>query len=119
MGRQYSQYYIMEYNFDLDVNNYKIDDLISFFNLSKNYSFVDLNNSENIKIVNINSLTEINKEYKYNILTFISSAKKILSYKFVDTNDNPGGISGISGLNSVNDVNNYGWNFNSYNQIDK
>lgn len=105
----------MEYNFDLDVNNYKIDDLISFFNLSKNYSFVDLNNSEKIKIVNINSLTEINKEYKYNILTFISSAKKILSYKFVDTNDNPGGISGISGLNSlnsVNDVNNYELNMN-------
>ena len=103
----------MEYSFDLDINNYKIDDLVSFFNLSKNYSFVDLNNSEKTKIVNVNALTDINKEYKYNILTFISSAKKILSYKFIDTNENlGGGISGISGLNRVNDVNNYELNLN-------
>jgi len=78
----------MNYNFDLDIHNYKIDDLITFLSLPKNYSVFDLNNNVKVKTVEITSLTDIDDEYKYNILTFINEAKKLLSYKFVKDDNN-------------------------------
>lgn len=78
----------MNYNFDLDIHNYKIDDLMTFLSLPKNYSIFDLNNNVKTKTVEITSLTDIDDEYKYNILTFINEAKKLLSYKFVKDDKN-------------------------------
>ena len=78
----------MNYNFDLDIHNYKIDDLMTFLSLPKNYSVFDLNNNVKIKTVEITSLTDIDDEYKYNILTFINESKKLLSYKFINKDSN-------------------------------
>ena len=78
----------MNYNFDLDIHNYKIDDLMTFLSLPKNYSVFDLNNNVKTKTVEITSLTDIDDEYKYNILNFIGQAKKLLSYKFIKDDNN-------------------------------
>ncbi len=91
----------MNYNFDLDIHNYKIDDLITFLSLPKNYSVFDLNNNVKVKTVEITSLTDIDDEYKYNILTFINEAKKLLSYKFVKDDSNNSNNSNNSNYSPV------------------
>jgi hypothetical protein len=69
----------MEPNFDLDINNYTANDLLSFFKLDNTFSLDDLENNEG-KI--INEITRDNSnytsKYKFDILNFIKSAKKML-----------------------------------------
>jgi hypothetical protein len=69
----------MEQNFDLDINNYTPNDLLSFFKLDENYTFDDLSTRE---IAIINEVTKANSKYatkyKFDIVNFIKSAKEIL-----------------------------------------
>jgi hypothetical protein len=70
----------MESNFDLDINNYTTEDLLSFFKLDDNYSLEDLNNKQE-KLAN-EILTAPNKKYqpkyKFDIINFIKLAKDVL-----------------------------------------
>lgn len=68
----------MSASLDLDIKNYSIIDLISFFKLEPTYTSGDLDNKEkemSITILNTNQ----NNESKYNLLNFIKNAKKILT----------------------------------------
>jgi signal transduction histidine kinase len=69
----------MEQNFDLDINNYNTNDLLSFFKLDENYTFDDLSTRE---LSIIEEVTKANSKYatkyKFDIVNFIKSAKKIL-----------------------------------------
>ena len=51
--------YIMEANFDLDINNYTMDDLLKFFKLENNFSFEDLLKREEKIATEILSLDNI------------------------------------------------------------
>jgi len=69
----------MEQNFDLDINNYNTNDLLSFFKLDENYTFDDLSTRE---LSIIEEVTKANSKYatkyKFDIVNFIKSAKEIL-----------------------------------------
>ena len=62
----------MEKNFDLDINNYTTDDILSFFKLDENYTFDDLLSRESSII---NEVTKANSKYaakyKFDIINFI------------------------------------------------
>jgi len=69
----------MEPNFDLDINNYTANDLLNFFKLDDNFSFDDLDTRENDIITEItNKNTNYTSKYKFDIINFIKSAKKVL-----------------------------------------
>ena len=79
----------MDKNFDLDVNNYTIEELISFFKLNNNYSLYDLDKSEeNITIDILSSNEKYNSKYKFDIINFIKLAKDILKLYYNDTETN-------------------------------
>jgi len=69
----------MEPNFDLDINNYTTNDLLSFFKLDNNYTLDDLSDRE--KDI-LNEITKANSKYankyKFDIINFIKSAKENL-----------------------------------------
>jgi hypothetical protein len=69
----------MEQNFDLDINNYNTNDLLSFFKLDENYTFDELSTRE---LAIIKEVTKANSKYatkyKFDIVNFIKSAKEIL-----------------------------------------
>jgi hypothetical protein len=69
----------MEQNFDLDINNYTTNDLLSFFKLDENYTVDDLTTRE---LDIIKEVTKANSKYatkyKFDIVNFIKSAKEIL-----------------------------------------
>lgn len=69
----------MEPNFDLDVNNYTADDLLSFFKLDNNYTLDDLNDKEQDII---NEITKANSKYatkyKFDLINFIKQGKNNL-----------------------------------------
>jgi hypothetical protein len=69
----------MDQNFDLDINNYTSNDLLSFFKLDENYTFDDLTTRE---LAIIKEVTKANSKYatkyKFDIVNFIKSAKEIL-----------------------------------------
>ena len=70
----------MEDNFDLDVNNYTMGDLISFFKLENTFSIEDLFKKEEelaIEILSVNN-KKYDSKYKFDIINFIKSAKEIL-----------------------------------------
>jgi hypothetical protein len=70
----------MEANFDLDVNNYTMEDLISFFKLENTFSIEDLFKKEEelaIEILSVNN-KKYDSKYKFDIINFIKSAKEIL-----------------------------------------
>jgi hypothetical protein len=80
----------MDQNFDLDVNNYTIEELILFFKLNNNYSLHDLDKSEeNITIDILSSNEKYNSRYKFDIINFIKLAKDILKsyYNEIETNN--------------------------------
>ena len=73
----------MDINFDLDVNNYNIKDLIHFFNLPSNYNIELLNKKVNEmenKLISI----EFDSKYKFDIINFIKLAKDILISTYYD-----------------------------------
>ena len=70
----------MEDNFDLDVNNYTMEDLISFFKLENTFSIEDLFKKEQelaIEILSVNN-KNYDSKYKFDIINFIKSATEIL-----------------------------------------
>jgi hypothetical protein len=70
----------MEANFDLDVNNYTMEDLLSFFKLENTFSIEDLFKKEEdlaIEILSVNN-KKYDSKYKFDIINFIKSAKEIL-----------------------------------------
>jgi len=68
---------------DLDINNYTIGELTKFFKLEPTYSAEDLDKKE--KEISLNIISTDNSvydtAYKYDVLTFISTAKNILLAK--------------------------------------
>jgi len=70
----------MESNFDLDVNNYSIEDLLGFFKLKDNYDENDIERRVNELTQEISgSLSSShNQKYKFDIMNFIKLAKDIL-----------------------------------------
>jgi len=70
---------IYEQMFDLDINNYTINDLKSFFKLPNGYDLLELTNKCEILTKSINQSNQpINK--KKDIIYFIDKTKKILQY---------------------------------------
>lgn len=70
----------MESNFDLDVNNYSIYDLLVFFQLKGNYNENDIERRVNEMSQEIlSSLSSShNQKYKFDIINFVKLAKDIL-----------------------------------------
>jgi hypothetical protein len=68
---------------DLDINNYTIGELVKFFKLDTTYSAEDLDKKE--KEISLNIISTDNSvydtAYKYDVLSFISTAKNILLAK--------------------------------------
>jgi hypothetical protein len=78
----------MDINFDLDVNNYNIKDLIHFFNLPTNYN-IELLNTKVSDMENKLIAIEFDSKYKFDIINFIKLAKDILLSTYYDIqNDN-------------------------------
>ena len=70
----------MDASFDLDVNNYTMEDLINFFKLENTFSLEDLVKKEYelaTEILSVNN-KEYNPKYKFDIINFIKSAKEVL-----------------------------------------
>lgn len=71
----------MESSFDLDVNNYSIDDLISFFKLENTFCLEDLVKKEfdlSTEILSVDNTT-YSPKYKFDIINFIKSGKEVLT----------------------------------------
>jgi hypothetical protein len=70
----------MESNFDLDVNNYSIEDLLRFFKLKENYDENDIEQKvvEMSKEILGSLSSSRNQKYKFDIINFIKLAKDIL-----------------------------------------
>ena len=71
-------------NFDLDINNYTINDLKTFLKLPDRYNLTELSNACKGVIKNI-SQSEQHMREKNNIILFVKKTKKILEYKFNKT----------------------------------
>lgn len=73
----------MDANFDLDINNYTMNDLIQFFKLDENYTISDLLDKEAELVKQIVSVSSNNSEYtskyKFDIVNFIKSGKEVLT----------------------------------------
>jgi len=65
---------------DLNIDNYNINDLLSFLGLKKNYTTTDLDNKEKEYILNVLSsdANSITPQKKYDLITFIKNAKSVL-----------------------------------------
>jgi hypothetical protein len=67
---------------DLEINNYTIGELISFFKLKSDYTLADLEKNEREMTTSILSESQSRPvEYKYDIITFIKVTKNILAAK--------------------------------------
>ena len=67
--------------FDFDINNYTIGELISFFKLPTKYTLPDLEKKEKEMATQIISSNNANQtpEYKYEVISFIKTAKNLLT----------------------------------------
>jgi len=74
-------------NFDLEINNYKIDELRDMFELPENYDKNMINNKESKLIENIIRNKNINEDTKSKTITFLIKAKNILS-EHISRNNN-------------------------------
>lgn len=73
----------MSSTIDLNIDNYTISDLIRFFKLNPLYSFLELDKGEKTMSNKIMS-SDYEPKYKYELLDFIKTAKKILTAKIDD-----------------------------------
>ena len=71
----------MESNFDLDINNYTMEDLLQFFKLENTFTLEDIVKKEYELATEILSVdnTRYNPKYKFDIINFIKSAKEVLT----------------------------------------
>lgn len=68
--------------FDLEINNYTIGELIAFFKLKTDYTLTDLDKNERDMSTSILTDSQARPaEYKYDVITFIKTAKNILAAK--------------------------------------
>jgi hypothetical protein len=68
--------------FDLEINNYTIGELIAFFKLKPNYTLADLDKNEREMSTSILTDSQARPaEYKYDVISFIKTAKNILVAK--------------------------------------
>jgi hypothetical protein len=76
----------MDVNFDLDVNNYNISDLLNFFNLPNMYSIENVKQKANDMTNKIESSNKSNydSKHKSDIINFIKLAKDILISSYYD-----------------------------------
>jgi hypothetical protein len=82
----------MEKSFDLDINNYTVNELINFFKLENTFSINDLIEKEKeltSEILSSNNNFKFNSKYKFNLINFLKSAKDILTsyYYELETTD--------------------------------
>jgi hypothetical protein len=75
-------------NFDLEINNYKIDELRDMFELPENYDKNMINNKESKLIENIIKNKNINEDTKSKTISFLIKAKNILSEHISANNNN-------------------------------
>jgi len=75
-------------NFDLNINNYKIDELRDMFELPENYDKNIIDNKESKLIENIIKNKNINEDTKSKTIAFIIKAKNILSEHISVNNKN-------------------------------
>jgi len=75
-------------NFDLEINNYKIDELRDMFELPDNYDKNMVNNKESKLIENIIKNKNINEDTKSKTITFLIKAKNILTEHISANNNN-------------------------------
>jgi hypothetical protein len=65
--------------FDLEINNYTIGELIAFFKLKPDYTLADLDKNEREMSTSIITDSQARPaEYKYDVISFIKTAKNIL-----------------------------------------
>ena len=79
----------MESNFDLDINNYNINDLLSFLKLTSDYDLNDIEQKTNemtneLLFSNNSSSSSNDKKYKTDIINFIKLAKDVLMSTYND-----------------------------------
>lgn len=76
----------MDTNFDLDVNNYNITDLLTFFNLPNIYSIELIEEKANDMSAKIQSLnkSKFDSKHKFDIINFIKLSKDILISAYND-----------------------------------
>lgn len=74
-------------NFDLNINNYNLNELRDMFDLPENYNKNMIDNKETKLIENIIKDKKINEDTKLKTITFLIKAKNIL-YEKISTNNN-------------------------------
>ena len=89
-------------NFDLNIENYSIDELKDMFELPNIYDKNTLETNENKLIQNIINKNELNKELQEKTLNFIIKAKKILIETNIENGNDDKIISGIDGIFNSN-----------------
>jgi len=76
----------MDSNFDFDINNYNVSDLINFFNLPRSYNveLLERKVSEMQKKIFSIENSQYNPKYKFDIVNFIKLAKDVLISAYYD-----------------------------------
>lgn len=88
---------------DLNIDNYSISDLIRFFKLNPLYSFLELNDGEK-KMSNKIISSDYEPKYKYELLEFIKTAKKLLAAKIDDQSQTKQQNQNKKNITTQNDV---------------
>jgi hypothetical protein len=97
-------------SFNLNIEDYNINDLIEIFDLSKEYTIQQLQNQYNKLIKTIEEDKEINKEKKLNLNRFFTQSSNILKNVVLNNNlnDNLGLIKNTSiNSNQLNNITRY------------
>ena len=89
-------------NFDLNIENYSIDELKDMFELPNIYDKNTVETNENKLIQNIINKNELNKELQEKTLNFIIKAKKILIETNIENGNDDKIISGIDSIFNSN-----------------
>jgi len=93
----------MENNIDLNLDNYSITDLESFYGLSnKKYTFSDIEKKEYEIREKLLKSGHIDKRFKRDLILFLTNATQLISSKVDNRNTNPTTIPKNARLDNVN-----------------
>lgn len=93
----------MENNIDLNIDNYSINDLETFFGLTnKKYDFSDIEKKEYEIREKLLKSGHINKRFKRDLIVFLNNAKALLNSKIDGQKTNPTSIPKNFRLDDVN-----------------
>jgi hypothetical protein len=93
----------MENNIDLNIDNYSINDIESFFGLlNKKYTFSDIEKKEYEIREKLLKSGHINKRFKRDLIDFLTKAKELLNSRVDNRNTNPTSIPKNFRLDNVN-----------------